>query len=139
MLYRIWRAAMLSALLVCATAASAQPVGDQSVVGCWETARDALDHRRICIGPDLSVQLTTMRVRGGADRCDTYPSARANVSAGGVQFVVPSGRGNCLLSSGSVVDSVEGTFDCDLSGDRFLACRTSWLGYPTILETYVRQ
>jgi hypothetical protein len=43
------------------------------------------------------------------------------------------------LSSGSTVDSVEGVFDCDLSGGRFLACRTAWQGYDTILETYTRQ
>ena len=111
----------------------------QSVFGCWETARDAQDHRKLCIGPDLNVHLTTIRVRNNGGRCDTYPSARADISAGRVRFTLPKGRSNCVLASGSAVDSVEGSFDCDLSGDRFLACRTAWQGYATILETYTRQ
>jgi hypothetical protein len=113
-------------------------VAAQSMVGCWETAADAPDHRRICINADSTIRLTTLRSRSGG-RCDAYPSVRADISAGTVRFAVAPGRGNCVSSSGMAVDSVPGGFTCTLSGNRFLACRTTWETYEPIFETYVRQ
>ncbi|MEX0751714.1 MAG: hypothetical protein WD073_02160 [Xanthobacteraceae bacterium] len=110
----------------------------QQINGCWQTAQDAPDHRRICVNESRDVRLTTFRSRSGGG-CESYGVVRATVSGNSITFTVPKGKGNCRSRAGAVVGSVKGGFRCQLSGVNRLACSTTWEGYDPIQEVYDRQ
>ena len=110
----------------------------QQISGCWQTAQDAPDYRRICINDSREVRLTTFRSRSGGG-CDSYGVVKAAVSGNSINFTVPQGKDNCRSRAGEVVGSVKGCFRCQLSGVNRIACSTAWDGYDPIQEVYDRQ
>lgn len=118
--------------------AMSNEVAAQQRAGCWHTAKEARDYRQICVMPDFKIHITTFRT-GTGSRCDAYPVANGRVAGDKLSFQVRPGSGNCHLPSGSTVNSVQGTFNCEFKGTDRLVCTTAWEGWEPIQETYMRR